>query len=79
MPGSPPASALAVSSGRISALGSDDEVGAVIGPSTTQIQLHGETVLPGIQDAHIHPIYGGLLEFQCDLHGLPDLAAYLER
>ena len=78
MPGSPPASALAVSGGRITALGSDDEVDAVIGPSTAVVTLHGETVLPGFQDAHIHPIYGGLLEFQCDLHGLPDLTAYLE-
>ena len=78
VPGSPPASALAVSGGRITALGSDDEVDAVIGPSTAVVRLHGQTVLPGFQDAHIHPIYGGLLEFQCNLHGLPDLAAYVE-
>lgn len=76
MPGSPPASALAVSEGRITAIGSDDEVDAAIGPSTTVLRLQGETVLPGFQDAHIHPIYGGLLAFQCNLHGLPDLAAY---
>jgi len=59
------------------AIGSDGEVDAVIGPATTVIRLHGETVLPGFQDAHIHPISGGLLESQCNLHGLPDLAAYL--
>lgn len=76
--GSPPTSALAVSNGRILGLGSDDEVDSVIGPSTTVVRLHGETVLPGFQDAHIHPIYGGLLEFQCNLRGLPDLPSYLD-
>ena len=77
MPGSLPASALAIVGGRIMALGSDEDVGAVIGPSTTVVRLRGETILPGFQDAHIHPIYGGLLEFKCNLHGLPDLASYL--
>jgi predicted amidohydrolase YtcJ len=76
VPGSPPASALAVSGGRIVGLGSDADVDPLIGPTTTVIRLQGETVLPGFQDAHIHPIYGGLLEFQCSLHGLPDLASY---
>ncbi len=78
VPDSRAASALAVSGGRIVALGSDDEVDAVIGPSTTVIRLGGETILPGFQDAHIHPIYGGLLASRCNLHGLPDLPAYLD-
>jgi predicted amidohydrolase YtcJ len=77
VPGSARASALAVSGGRIVAVGTDADVEPLIGPTTVVHRLNGETVLPGFQDAHIHPIYGGLLAFQCNLHGLTDLDAYL--
>ena len=42
------------------------------------IELDGETLLPGFQDAHIHPIDGGLLSQSCDLHDLADAPAYLD-
>jgi predicted amidohydrolase YtcJ len=73
-----PASALAVRDGRIAAIGSDAEIEPLIGPTTTVHRLNGETLLPGFQDAHVHPVYGGLLAFRCNLHGLNDLDAYLE-
>ena len=41
------------------------------------IDLEGESLLPGFQDAHVHPIEGGMLSRSCDLHGLADAAAYL--
>jgi predicted amidohydrolase YtcJ len=78
MTGASPASALAVRGGRIIAVGSDAEIEAVIGPRTVVHRLNGETLLPGFQDAHVHPVYGGLLAFQCNLHGLGDLPTYLE-
>jgi predicted amidohydrolase YtcJ len=77
VPGAAPASALAVAEGRIVAVGTDADVEPLIGPGTVVHRLDGETVLPGFQDAHVHPIYGGLLAFECNLHELPDEDAYL--
>ena len=31
-----------------------------VGPSTRVIELRGRTVTPGFQDAHVHPVHGGL-------------------
>ncbi len=76
-PGAPPAAALAVRGGRIVAVGSVNNVCEVIGPETEVIELAGETLLPGFQDAHIHPIEGGLLVDRCDLHSLADTGEYL--
>jgi predicted amidohydrolase YtcJ len=74
----PPADAVAVRDGRIVFVGSSAEVRPVIGPDTRVIELDGETLLPGFQDAHIHPIEGGMLSKECDLHQLADAAAYLD-
>ena len=73
-----PADAVAVRDGRIVFVGSSTDVRPLIGPATRVIELDGETLLPGFQDAHIHPIQGGMLSRSCDLHGLADAAAYLE-
>ncbi|HEX3721715.1 MAG TPA: amidohydrolase [Nitrolancea sp.] len=54
-----PASAVAVSEGRIVAVGSEDEVRAWAGPSTEVIDLKGRTIAPGFNDAHCHPMYVG--------------------
>lgn len=52
----PRARAMAVDtrSGRILAVGEDDEVRRLSGRDTELIDLHGQTVLPGFIDAHIH-------------------------
>ena len=60
--------ALAVRGERIVAVGHDPAVGDLIGPSTRVIELHGRTVTPGFQDAHVHPVHGGLSMLRCDLH-----------
>lgn len=73
---SPPPDAMAVRDGRILAVGHADEVRALCGPATRLTELDGETVLPGFQDAHIHPISGGMLRERCDLHHLTDAVAY---
>jgi predicted amidohydrolase YtcJ len=62
------ADAVAVRAGRIAAVGSEEEVGAVVGPSTRVVELEGRTVLPGFQDAHLHPPDGGVGKLRCDLH-----------
>ncbi len=48
------AEALAVKDGRIVAAGTAAEVGALAGPRTRTVDLSGKTVIPGIQDSHIH-------------------------
>ncbi|RPH36784.1 MAG: amidohydrolase, partial [Chloroflexi bacterium] len=76
-PRAAPADAVAVTDGRISGVGTTADVEGLIGPSTRVIRLSGETVLPGFQDAHCHAVYGGLMHTECNLHELPDEAAYL--
>ena len=48
------AEALAIKDGRIVAAGSAAEVAALAGPGTRTVDLTGKTVIPGIQDSHIH-------------------------
>jgi predicted amidohydrolase YtcJ len=62
------ASALAVVDGRIVAVGTEGVVRDHIGASTRVIELRGRTVTPGFQDAHVHPVHGGLAMLRCDLH-----------
>src|SRR5687768_1381344 len=63
----PRADAVAVSGERIVAVGSDGDVDPLIGPRTRVIDLAGGLLLPGFQDAHVHPIFGGMDRLQCDL------------
>ncbi|MFJ4179351.1 amidohydrolase [Streptomyces sp. NPDC089733] len=48
------ASALAVTGGVISAVGGRDDVAPLIGPGTRVVDLRGATLLPGINDSHLH-------------------------
>ena len=50
----PVVTALAVRAGRLVFVGSDAEARALATPSTTIIDLHGATVVPGLTDAHAH-------------------------
>jgi predicted amidohydrolase YtcJ len=47
--------ALAVRGNSIVAVGTDEAIGAFVGPATRKIDLGGRVVLPGIIDAHTHP------------------------
>ncbi|HET8784420.1 MAG TPA: amidohydrolase [Candidatus Limnocylindrales bacterium] len=62
------ATALAVRGERIVAVGQDAAVDSHIGRTTRVIELRGRTVTPGFQDAHVHPVHGGLTMLRCDLH-----------
>jgi predicted amidohydrolase YtcJ len=48
------AQAVAITGGRIVAVGTADQVKSRIGPSTRVIDLHGRTVTPGLLDSHVH-------------------------
>lgn len=61
------AQAVAITGGRIAAVGTDAEMRAHVGPRTEVVNLRGRMVLPGFQDAHVHASGGGLERGQCDL------------
>ena len=61
----PWASALAVSGTRIEAVGTDAAILKRRGNHTQVIDLHGQTVIPGIVDSHTHMLYGAYA-----LHGM---------
>lgn len=69
--------AVAVSAGRIVAVGADG-VRDLVGPSTEVVDLAGRMLLPGFQDAHVHPVWGGLDMLRCDLSALDTADAYLD-
>ena len=70
------ASAIAVAVGRIVAVGPDEAVRPWVGPATRVIELRGRSAVPGFQDAHVHPIHGGLAMLRCDLHELYTIPEY---
>ena len=73
------AHAVAVKDGRITAVGTDADVRAQAGPRTEIVDLHGRLMVPGFQDAHVHPVGGGLDMLQCDLHADHAVDDYLAR
>jgi predicted amidohydrolase YtcJ len=82
-PGAGPAvgaepTALAEERGRVTALGSDEDMRELIGPGTTVIDLRGRRVIPGLIDGHMHAARAGLT-WTSELHwdGIPDVDSAL--
>ncbi|MGY0056336.1 amidohydrolase [Streptomyces sp. LZ34] len=72
--GRPHAGALAIRDGLVTAVGDDAEIAPFVGPATTVADALGRRVIPGLNDAHLHVIRGGLnyvLELRWD--GVPTL------
>jgi predicted amidohydrolase YtcJ len=72
------ASAVAVEDGRIVSVGSDDDVRDRIDATTEVLDLHGRMLVPGFQDAHVHPVSAGVDRLQCDLHDIHSIDGYVE-
>jgi predicted amidohydrolase YtcJ len=69
------AEAVAIQNGRFIAVGSNQEMMRLRVSNTETIDLGGRTVIPGLNDSHMHPIRGGLnynMELRWD--GVPSLA-----
>ncbi|MGI8332079.1 amidohydrolase [Actinomadura scrupuli] len=64
-PRHPRASAVAVRNGRIVAV--DQGVTELTGPRTEVVDLRGGALIPGFQDAHVHPAFAGVALLGCDL------------
>jgi len=71
------ADALAIAEGRIRYVGSDAGVAPFVGEGTRVVDLGGRMVLPGFQDAHVHPVQSGYVQDQCSLFELAGLEAVL--
>src|SRR5438874_8871220 len=69
------AQAVAISDGKFIAVGTDQEVLKRWGDSTQVLDVGGRTIIPGLNDSHLHLIRGGLnynMELRWD--GVPSLA-----
>lgn len=78
-PTQPLVSALAIHNGLIQQVGTDAEVLVGRGPRTQVVDLRQRTVIPGLNDSHLHLIRGGLnynMELRWD--GIPSLALALQ-
>jgi predicted amidohydrolase YtcJ len=67
--------AVAIGNGKVVATGKNDEILRQRGAKTKVIDAKGRTVIPGLNDSHMHPIRGGLnynMELRWD--GVPSLA-----
>ena len=55
------AEAVAVRDGRIAWVGAAADAAAHAGPATEVVDLAGRMLMPGIHDAHLHPLSGGVV------------------
>jgi predicted amidohydrolase YtcJ len=58
----PNVQAVAIQGDRFLAVGTDAEVLKTAGPDTKKIDLHGQSVIPGLISGHVHPIVAALSE-----------------
>jgi predicted amidohydrolase YtcJ len=75
----PHAEAIAVKADRIVFVGSSAAVKKYQGANTRVIDLHGETVLPGMTDAHYHFLGVGQREMNLNLEGITNLEDFLAK
>jgi predicted amidohydrolase YtcJ len=67
--------AVAIADGKIAATGNERDIFRLRGPATRVIDANRRTVIPGLNDSHMHPIRGGLnynMELRWD--GVPSVA-----
>jgi predicted amidohydrolase YtcJ len=72
-----PRHGLAVAHGRVVAVVPDEDLEAYAAPGAEVVDLAGGVVQPGFQDAHVHPVQGGVERLRCDLSGLSTPEQYL--
>ena len=75
------AEGVAVSDGRILAVGSNAEVNPTAGPETRHIELNGRSLTPGFIDAHQHftGVGGAEYAIDCKAPGMDSIAAIVEQ
>jgi predicted amidohydrolase YtcJ len=73
------AEAMATKGDRILAVGSAEEIGKLKGPQTQVMDLHGQFVMPGFNDAHVHLAEAGFQRLSVNLVGVKSLDQFRER
>ncbi len=73
----PWATAVAITGKRITYVGDDAGAKSLIGANTRVVELGGKMLMPGFQDAHVHPVDSGMTFNQCAVFDLPELADLL--
>jgi predicted amidohydrolase YtcJ len=69
------AEAVAIAGGKFTAVGTSAAIRRLAGPKTTTIDLHGQTVIPGLADGHLHDAGGGPGVDLSGARSLPDILA----
>ncbi len=74
-----PATAVAVAGGSVVAVGAADDAAVLAGPQTEFADLRGRALVPGFQDAHVHPAFAGVTMIGCNLIGAATLDEAIAR
>jgi len=72
----PRAQAVAIAGERFLAVGSNEDIRGMAKPGTRQIDIGGNTIVPGFIDAHTHPSYAGIRHLRwvdCDLRSIVEI------
>jgi hypothetical protein len=64
------AEAVAIRRDRIVYVGEEAGAAGYVDSDTRVVDLGGRMLLPGFQDAHVHPVSAGVAQVQCPLYGL---------
>lgn len=78
-PKMPRVTALAINGGRIVAAGYDGDILDLASPQTVRENLRGETVIPGLTDAHIHFLWTARTLREVDVFEAPSKELILQR
>ena len=71
------AESIAVRAGVIVAVGDAAALRGFKGAQTQVIDLQGATVIPGLHDVHVHPLFAGVSERQCKVEQGKTMSAFL--
>jgi len=78
----PYAEAVAIRGDRILAVGNQRDVERLAGKSARKVDLHGKFLMPGMIDAHAHPIFGGMTLVMANYpdtkDSIPDLVKFID-
>jgi predicted amidohydrolase YtcJ len=81
-PERPSAEAVAIEGDRFIAVGASADVLKTAGPGARRIDLHGQTVVPGLIDSHVHPIGAALSEIDGPVpvfHSIAEIQDYIRK
>jgi len=67
--------AVAIKNGKILAVGNNEEILRLAGTNTRKINLNGKTVIPGVNEGHVHPVSASQLEYY---QPVPDIRSIQE-